>query len=163
MGWWWSGSLVNAMVLVNSLLIIGQRVSFEGFLNIQALLDWGGLIYSIILLRRQLKYHIEIMNPSYDHVHISIYYIVYAFIYCTWHQASVTYKTQNAHIQTKIAWWNIHVTCLLCAREIGKSTVDSSAWKSSIRRFVITEKAPTPLGPSPGWKRLLPLSHLRHY
>ena len=41
------------------------------------------------------------------------------------------------------------------------SAVDSSAWKSSIRRFVITEKAL--LGPSPGWKRLLPLSHLRHY
>ena len=38
----------------------------------------------------------------------------------------------------------------------------SSAWKNSIRRFVITEKRPL-LGPSPGWKQLLPLSHLRPY
>ena len=37
-----------------------------------------------------------------------------------------------------------------------RGTVVTSASKSSIRRFVI-------LGPSPGWKRLLPLSHLRHY
>ena len=37
-----------------------------------------------------------------------------------------------------------------------------SASKSSIRRFVITEWRRPLLGPSPG-KRLLPLSHLRHY
>ena len=29
-----------------------------------------------------------------------------------------------------------------------------SAWKSSIQRFVSTEKAPTRIGPSPGWKHI---------
>ena len=57
---------------------------------------------------------------------------------------------------------------LLLKTNINKKKYDdipTSAWKSSIRMFVSKEKAPTRglLGPSPGWKGLLPLSHLRHY
>ena len=44
-------------------------------------------------------------------------------------------------------------------------TQNTSASKSSIRRWSegsSSRRRPL-LGPSPGWKRLLPLSHLRHY
>ena len=47
-------------------------------------------------------------------------------------------------------WWGI----------VGK--LETSAGNRLIGEVVQTRRRPL-LGPSPGWKRLLPLSHLRHY
>ena len=83
-----------------------------------------------IILRSQLqKFSVEqatitnITFTSWIHFMIMFMYLsTYSLCFYPLHMASVTDKTQNAHIQTKIAWWNSHITCLLFAREIGKST-----------------------------------------
>ena len=76
--------------------------------------------------RFQLQYfsveEATITNITFIHHESILLSCSYSLCFYPLHMASVTDKKQNVHIQTKIAWWNSHITCLLFDREIGKST-----------------------------------------
>ena len=85
--------------------------------------EYWGLSYRNFLLRRR---QLQISHLHHESIlwSCSCVYILHICSLCFYplHMASVTDKKQNVHIQTKIAWWNSHITCLLFDREIGKST-----------------------------------------